>query len=244
VEDNVNVYRLILGGFLVIAECHVARADNWGHAMRFALIPSSANGLKLFSSDRSAILGDGDIESDTPALLEQFLTTNRIPAGTEMHLNSRGGDVDAGLKMGRIIRAHRLNTWIGGYDQFAHRSFKQMYESTGHDRYPAYCISSCTLAFLGGIERRTDASGSIYAVHQVRLECVNPNLDSQPEVSSCLTVRSAQTQIQSIIGRIVSYIAEMGVNPQLIAEMAKAEPETVNSLSTDQMLQYKILTRF
>lgn len=76
---------------------HLARADNWGHPMTFALIVGS-------------ILADGDIVPDTPQELERFLAQNRIPINNKLFLNSRGGDLWAGLKMGTIIRAHRLHT--------------------------------------------------------------------------------------------------------------------------------------
>jgi hypothetical protein len=222
---------------------HGALADNWGHPMYFEFIPKSGSGL--FSGDRSAILGDGDIASNTAAVLEGFLIQNGIPRNTEIHLNSRGGDVSAGLKMGRLIRAHHLHTWVGGYDQWEHRSFRQMSESTGQDRYIAYCVSSCTLAFLGGVERQMDKYGGIYAVHQVKLECVNPNLpetDQHTEGSACLTAPSAMIGVQAILGDVIEYVNEMGVDPRFVVEMTRADPENVNSLSTEQMVQYKIVT--
>jgi hypothetical protein len=235
------IYRCIIGLFLVIGSYHVALADNWGHPMRFELIPKHGSGL--FSNDQSAILGDGDIVANTPDLLQQFLIQNRIPPGTEIHLNSRGGEVDPGIKMGRIIRANRLQTWVGGYNQWDHRSFKQMSESTGSDNYYAYCISSCTIAFLGGVERREDLGE--YAVHMVKFECVDPNQPEQHnDVSSCLTVEKATIDIQALIGDIVTYVNEMGIDPRFVVEMTKAKPENTNSLSTEHMLEYKILTRY
>jgi hypothetical protein len=221
-------------GLLLISACAFSRAalaDNWGHPMNFELIPKTVNnmfsGTSMFNSDRSAILGDGDIKPDTAAILEQFLIKNRIPPNTEIHLNSRGGNLAAGLNMGRIIRAHGLHTWVGGYDQWAHRSFDQMSKSAGRDRYLAYCVSSCTLAFLGGVERRTD--GSTYAVHQAKFECEDPNILENrlhTNVRICPTVASAMIGMQSILGEVIAYVSEMGVDPHFVVEMTKADPET------------------
>ena len=232
-------------GLLLMTTCgsRVALADRWGQPMGFELIPKS--GSKLFSSDGSAILGDGDIQSNTPTILEQFLIDNSIPPKTEIHLNSRGGDLEAGLKMGRIIRAHGLHTWVGGYDQYSHRSFDQMSKSTGRDTYLAYCISSCTLAFLGGIERRREYRG-IYAVHQAKLECEDPNILQNrlhTHVPTCPTVASAMITMQSILGKVVAYVSEMGVDSRFVVEMTQADPDNINRLDNDKMLSYKIITR-
>jgi|ERR1035437_2083540 hypothetical protein len=215
---------------------HGALADNWGNPMHFEFIPKRP----WLSGDKSAILGDGDIVSNTAAVLEQFLIQNRIPPNTEIHLNSRGGDVSAGLKMGRLIRAHHLHTWVGMYDQRAHRSVRQMLESTVNI---GYCISSCTLAFLGGVERQIDYADGIYAVHQVTMECVNPNLpeaDQHTEVSTCLTVTSAMIGVQEILGEVIEYVNEMGVDPRFVEQMTKADPKDMNSLSIWFLREYKI----
>lgn len=131
------------------------------------------------------------------------------------------------------------------YDQRAHRSVRQMLESTGRDRYIGYCISSCTLAFLGGVERQIDIYDGIYGVHQVKLECVNPNLpetDQHTEVSTCLTVTSAMIGVQAILGEVIEYVNEMGVDPRFVAQLTKADPKDINSLSIWYLLEYKIVT--
>jgi hypothetical protein len=214
---------------------HFARADNWGHPMRFELIVG-------------AILADGDIVSDTPDQLERFLARNSISINNKLILNSRGGDLWAGLKMGKIIRAHRLHTSVGGYNQWAHRSFDQMERSTGKERYYAYCISACTLAFLGGAERAMAFDG-LYAVHQASMECRDPNKQPADKTQQaagkplCPHSMDAFSAAQSMFGDLVEYVQKMGVDPAFVTEMSKADPDGMNILSYDVMLKYKILTR-
>ncbi|MCB1896176.1 MAG: hypothetical protein H6945_14305 [Zoogloeaceae bacterium] len=74
------------------------------------------------------------------AMLERYLQSGRF---SEIWLDSGGGNLMEGMRIGRVLR--RYKTFV---------------------RVPrgARCVSSCTVAFLGGVIRTVDA-GATYEVH-------------------------------------------------------------------------------
>ena len=90
----------------------------------------------------SDVIDSGDAER-----LEQVLhqaSTSGKPL--MIHMDSRGGDVDVSMAMGRIIRQYQATTTHG------------------------YCASSCVFAFLGGSQRlMSNNSGAMLYVHRPEL---------------------------------------------------------------------------
>ena len=69
---------------------------------------------------------------------EAFLAKNKLPAGTEVWLQSGGGSVWAAQEMTKQIRSHGFNTAVGGM-----------------------CESACTDMFLGGKNRYLLSDGKM-----------------------------------------------------------------------------------
>ena len=67
-------------------------------------------------------------------------------------LNSPGGNLFAGMQLGRIIRRHGASTHI----------------IDSRTLLPGECYSACSLAFLGGVHRFID-NGARYGVHRASL---------------------------------------------------------------------------
>ena len=67
-------------------------------------------------------------------------------------INSPGGNLFAGMQLGRIIRAHGASTHIINSDTLL----------------PGECYSACALTFLGGVYRFND-NGARYGVHRASL---------------------------------------------------------------------------
>ena len=106
----------------------------------------------------SVIVGKGGIVPGTSQVLRDFLFMQGLgPAlhhGMTLYLNSPGGSVADAIKLGRVIREHKLNTRVGGLGGVTMASTAD-----------GICVSACTLAFLGGIERSVQFN-AIYAVHR------------------------------------------------------------------------------
>jgi hypothetical protein len=196
---------------------------------------TSTIGQQFGSGAREYIFADGTICPDSDQTFQQFLTQNPPKApNTIIVLNSPGGDVAAGLHMGRIIRQQKLWTQVG-------EQFPLMIGGNQNIAVPAvpylprpsappfigYCYSSCTLMFLGGVYRTIDY-GSNYGVHQFYFEGSGP---SNPVGTS--EIQSAQ---------IVAYLAEMGISPDWITYMVKQGPTNVTNLTMKELQQLSVIT--
>ena len=134
---------------------------------------------------RVEVQADGVITKNTPQQFSQFLANHDVPAGSDVYFMSGGGNLEAGLKLGRLIREHGMNTVVGAHTPISDEtlSFLQHHGAitlvnlpfhapilTASFRFSSYCISACTFAFLGGVYRYIGL-GSIYAVHKFKVDC-------------------------------------------------------------------------
>jgi hypothetical protein len=93
---------------------------------------------------------DGKIDDGAPDRLSRAL--EGIDGKIEVWLNSPGGNLFAGMQLGRIMRKH--GAWTHIIDS--------------RTLLPGECYSACALAFLGGVHRFND-NGARYGVHRASL---------------------------------------------------------------------------
>ena len=166
-----------------------------------------------------------------------------------LYFSSLGGDLTAGMEVGKIIRAANLNTGVA-------RNTRNPADANTIDLdsfsrvYPGHCVSACSLAFLGGVKREV-RPGSIFAVHQVSMNCVEKRKAlsqypwvPMPNVNYCPELNEALTMVQIANGEVVAYVRSMGVDPIFLTEMSKAGPETINALSEEKLREYKIVYEY
>src|SRR5438552_2792022 len=106
--------RLLLGLMAGVAAAAAmakhSQLTGFGAPMRFAIVRSNVEGCE--PNCPQWISAEGAITQETPALLRKILKQagkDRLP----VLINSVGGDVDASLAMGDIIRANRLDVGVG-----------------------------------------------------------------------------------------------------------------------------------
>ena len=107
--------------------------------------------------DTAFVYLDGRIDADAPRRLSEAL--DGVEGKIAVWLNSHGGNLFAGMQLGRIIREHGASTRI-----VDHRTL-----------LPGECYSACALTFLGGVYR-FNSNGARYGVHQATL-VVRPSGD-------------------------------------------------------------------
>lgn len=169
------------------------------------------------------ILADGEITSTTPADFIDYLETKDAEGG-QILLNSRGGNLGAGLALGRIIREHGYHTHIGVWRENDH--FGEM-DSAG------VCESACAYAFLGGIVRRIGSSAKL-GFHQVSL--------ARP-ASHDFSFDQTMQDTQRISSQLVSYVTEMGVDARIFAVGAMTSPDDMAYPSREDLDNFGIITR-
>lgn len=231
------VQRWMLALFGALAIACPSFADNAGRPMIFT--------WGTVYGDQKAIFADGDFVVDTPMTFRRFLTTGESGPETKLYFNSRGGDLASGMEMGRLIHSLHLNTGVGVNQRDPSLDGQVDLHAYSHV-YPGYCISACTLAFLGGVSRLVDKD-STYAVHQVAMDCVDKR-EARARfpwvllagVNYCPDLSEAVSMVQNASSAVVQYVRDMGADPLFITEMSKADPGAINPLTQEQLDAYKV----
>ncbi|MGH2510845.1 MAG: hypothetical protein ACRDHZ_26065 [Ktedonobacteraceae bacterium] len=197
------MYKVILIFLNLIGIMTICISSSYAFNMRFAGSPG------VLLSNAWAIMGDGIITAHTADRLKNFLEENHIPEDSTLFLNSPGGDLMGGMKLGGVIRSYGLFTSIGTLVR-GQSSSASIINPFLLKIGPGGCYSACTLAFLGGVWRFNDAK-SAFGVHRFHFTVPIPGKGSD--------------SAQLISGIIVDYIRQMDVSPEMFALMSTA-PET------------------
>jgi hypothetical protein len=131
---------------------------------------------------QTMIIVAGIFTKDSTAQFAQF--TKKFPPQTYVMFSSRGGDLDSGLKIGRIIRTARFNTIIGNTEFSA-----------------ADCLSACAYAFLGGVKRKIPTTGHL-GLHHYYSKTQVITVEQQEKIN---TVLSAYLESMGIDKRLLEY---------------------------------------
>lgn len=231
-------------------------------SMRFTVVRSSASNCEPACPEW--ISAEGAIVQATPAALRKLLDTlggRRLP----VIISSRGGNVDAALALGRMIRKNKLDTAVGKtmFDRCKPEDKDCTANEGRGSRYfgfvygnGAECSSACPLIFAGGV-RRVVAEWAFVGVHQVttthvkswityktKYKVVNGKKRAVKEIVNRKTVGSYKTyeMEKATETKLAAYLKEMGVDGGMI-EVIKRTPATdIRQLSADYMLRWRLTT--
>jgi hypothetical protein len=111
-------------------------------------------------------------------------------------LDSAGGDVEAAMRIGRLIRRYEGATKIGkpGYTDNAN------------------CHSSCALVFISGVVRLIASQGGQLGLHR-------PYLASDPQ-----SRQAVEKQVPLMLSQVRQYIVEMGITDNFYQQLVNTEP--------------------
>jgi len=136
----------------------------------------------------------------TPANLQAFIDqTATLPSGTIVLLNSQGGDLSTGIRLGQIIRQKNFNTRVGQTQE----------QPASIIKIPGSCLSSCALAFLGGVERQLDAQDELGFYP----------LQSTKKSSS----KISEEDLVKALANIDRYLMQMNISGKLLEQMMRTE---------------------
>jgi hypothetical protein len=133
--------------------------------------------------------------------------------GWRVFLDSVGGDLNAGLALGRILRKGGFNTLVGGrYQEVAPGSLNQrtVLPDSG-------CFSACAYAFMGGPDRRVAKDGAL-GVHQF--------YSRSGQIDEGLS--------QTIVTLIGLYLDEMGISRHLLDAASVIPGGRMRTLTIDE----------
>ena len=132
----------------------------------------------------------GTIDDAAVEQVRQLLDTGRLAPGSDVYLDSSEGDIAAGMALGKLFRAARINTHLGTWH-------------TGNSpALPATCLDACAYAYLGGVYRWSPSGSDRIGLHD--------NL--RPDRAAAV-VSSQTTDAKS-------YVESMGVPPADFAQVS------------------------
>ena len=156
----------------------------------------------------------GDIEAFTAAQFRDFIKAYRLEGhGLTVVLSSPGGDVIAGLRLGREIREQGFNTQVG---------FPQRLPRGGYRMRPGDCASACTFTFLGGIERY--AEDDVIGVHRF--------FPGNLEPDNRVIMRPGD---EAVAAMIKVYALDMGVDDAFVDLSLSIPPADLRYLSNAEL---------
>jgi len=132
--------------------------------MTVTVVPRSDSGV---FRDTALVHLDGRIDPGAPERLSRAL--EGVTGKIAVWLNSPGGNLFAGMQLGRIVRTHGASTYI-----IDHRTL-----------LPGECYSACSLTFLGGVYRFND-NGGRYGVHRASLGPAAGDVDRGQDLSAAV----------------------------------------------------------
>lgn len=92
-----------------------------------------------------------------------------------------------------------------------------------------YCTSACVFVLAGGVRRGVDI-GVTVGVHQFS------------GGAGTATGAQAQSAAQSLSGRILEHMTQMGIDPQLMVLAMQTPPDQLRVLSIDEMRRYRLIS--
>src|SRR5579862_9868110 len=192
-----------------------------GRLLTYRVSASADEPMKFTIIGRFGVLAEGDISDGTPAAFMKFLDrlkSDRSNADVyhQLVFNSGGGDLAAGLDLGREIRRARWSTVVATAVNYFPRKWRWN---------PGECDSACTFAFLGGVERDVQ-SDSKFGVHRFW------GKDSG----------DVQQDTQQVAGLLVDYIREMGVSSEMYTLMTQGSPDKVKYLDNATLKRLNVIT--
>jgi len=201
------------------------------------------------------IAADGVINAGTPQRLRALLAKlhksgKRTPP---IYFYSPGGNVDASLELGRVMRTHKMKAALGrtvppGCDPAAIRDkacdalLRSHPELTAELRtYRAVCMSACVYAFIGAAEREV-APGASLGVHsmQITRTMVRRTLEGKILAMSSTKITGNAPSIREAHGRVARYAAEMGIGRELIDAAAGTPFEKVRVLTRAEIVRFGV----
>ena len=151
----------------------------------------------------------GIIDNDAPRRFAELVKSSKIPPGSDVYLNASGEDIDAGIALGRSLRAGAMSTHLGTPTRGR--------RAKGANKSSA-CTGACAYAYLGGVYRWAPAGHDRFSVP------ADPAADAK------------STGATQATARISVYLKDMGIVTAAFATLRADAHDQVVWPTADQMI--------
>lgn len=165
----------------------------------------------------------GTIEHGDDAKFTKFLDDHGPPSHMVVYIDSTGGDLEAGIGIGRQIRRYGLWTDVGSFMLDQSDPSKPLVQ---RKRVEGRCMSAATMIYLGG-RLRFFSEGSRFGVH--RFSFKNP----LPEHIG---------QSQELSAKIASFVSDMGGSPEFLELSSATDAKEINLISKQRLKELRVIT--
>jgi hypothetical protein len=190
-------------------------------------IPNSASAIDHVGA---YIHFKGQIRPDDYEFIKTKLSQfPKLPFGVlapEILIESNGGDVNTAMQIGRLFRANMAKVVAHGT-----------------------CASSCIFLLLGGVQRsvmpdETSATSLTFNLLQPTLVArIGVHRAYRTSVAASETAKDIRAARVALKERVVKYLEEMDIAPELASLMDATPPEEMRFLSKQELARYRITGR-
>lgn len=167
---------------------------------------------KLYNTGATFVL-DGVIEPGDADRFRAYYEETADGYSFSVTLNSPGGNMAEGIRLGRLFRELGIHTYVLQYPK--RPANMGQFDYADIEAVPgAQCASACAIAFMGGVDRVVPPNGEL-GFHQF--------YGGDPQRSSADTMVSTQ----AISAMMASYLREMGASPELFERMSITPPDNL-----------------
>ncbi|MFO1032560.1 MAG: hypothetical protein U1E15_00100 [Hyphomicrobiales bacterium] len=211
------------------------------------------------------IEAEGEITAGTPARFEKaFKAMGK--AKLPVVISSPGGNIDAALQIGRMIRKRSLDVYVGATAYAGCKpsdaqcklpaEFQGIYRGQMLE-YSAYCFSACPIVLAGGVKRFVGGFSPV-GVHQAKQVWTQQQIFyrekyiivkgkkkviSRTEVSRKMLKPQVSFGLgHGLRGKLAAYYKEMGVDTAILDEFNKAAFKDINILTPAQLDHFNLRT--
>jgi hypothetical protein len=169
------------------------------------------------------IVADGEITAETPKQFVKFLADKNY--NVTIYLNSPGGDLMAGIKLGELIREKGFSTGVG---TSVPEPINPMFRRIAGGK----CVSACAYAFLGGVSR--DGNSGVIGVHQF----YNEATIKDPSGKLFDAIDLSRNQLISAL--VIDYVFRMGVDPRVVSIASATLPGDIRYFSKTELDEFMV----
>lgn len=166
---------------------------------------------------------EGPIPPDAATIFKEWMVEKKL-AGIPLavNLNSDGGSLLGGIRLGKAIRELGLRTYVA----------KSQKTAGSVVELPGRCLSACVYAFLGGVSRH--AKPNEIGVHQFYQDA----FFQRPLEKEFSAIDFSLQQV--LTGLLLNYVIEMGADPLLVIEATRTLPNAMKMLDADELIRTKV----